>query len=72
MDPEVAWNEMLDAIAADNLSEAEASADSLLGWIERGGFVPQTVKRSIPSEWNRLICDYVCREVLRAANRSRE
>ena len=72
MDPEVAWNEMLDAIAEDNLSDAEACADSLLGWIERGGFVPQTLKRTVPGEWNRLICDYVCREVLRTASSSRE
>ena len=72
MDPQVAWNEMLDAIAADNLSDAEACADSLLGWIERGGFVPQALKRPIPDKWNILICDYVCREVLRTASPSRE
>jgi hypothetical protein len=72
MDPEVAWNEMLDAIAEDNLSDAEACADSLLGWIERGGFVPQTLKRTVPGEWDRLICDYVCREVLLRVNRSLE
>ncbi len=72
MDPEAAWNEMLDAIAEDNLSDAEACADSLLGWIERRGFVPQALKRPIPDEWNILICDYVCREVLRTGNRSRK
>ena len=72
MDPEVAWSEMLDAIAKDNLSDAEACADSLLGWIERGCFVPQALKRPIPDKWNILICDYVCREVLRTASPSRE
>ena len=72
MDPEVAWNEMLDAIAEDKLSDAEVCADSLLGWIERGGFVPQTLKRSVPDEWNHQICDYVCREVLLTASSSRE
>jgi hypothetical protein len=68
MDPEAAWNEMLDAIAEDNLADARLFAESLLNWLERDGFVPQTVKRSIPREWNRLICDHMCREVLRAAN----
>jgi hypothetical protein len=72
MDPEVAWNEMLDAIAETNLADAKLRAESLLNWIERGGFVPQTVKRSIPDEWNRLICDRVCWEVLRTGNRSRK
>ena len=72
MDPEVAWNEILEAIAAENLPDAESSAESLLGWIERGGFAPQTLKRPISCEWNRLICGYVCREVQRRVNRSRE
>jgi len=72
MDPDAAWNEMLEAIAEDNLADAKLCAESLLNWLERGGFVPQTVKRSISSEWNRLICDHVCREVQRAANRSPE
>jgi hypothetical protein len=72
MDPEAAWNEMLEAIAEGNLADAKLCAESLLRWLERDGFAPQTVKRSIPSEWNRLICDHVCREVLRAVNRSRE
>ena len=72
MDPQVAWNEMLDAIAETNLADAKLCAESLLNWIERGGFLPQTVKRSIPDEWNRLICDRVCREVLRTASPSRE
>jgi hypothetical protein len=72
MDPEAAWNEMLDAIAETNLADAKLCAESLLNWIERGGFVPQTVKQSIPDEWNRLICDRVFREVLRTGNRSRK
>jgi hypothetical protein len=72
MDPEATRNEMLEAIDEDDLADAKFFAESLLNWLERDGFAPQTVKRSIPSEWNRLICDHVCREVLRAVNRSRE
>jgi hypothetical protein len=72
MDPEAAWNQMLEAIAEDNLSDAESSAESLLNWLERDGFAPQTLKRTVPGEWNILICDYVCREVLRRASPSRE
>ena len=30
MDPDAAWNETLSAIAEDNLSDAESSAESLL------------------------------------------
>ncbi len=72
MDPEAAWNEMLVAIAEDNLSDAESIAESLLNWLERDGFAPQTLKRTVPGEWNILICDYVCREVLLRVNRSLE
>ena len=72
MDPESAWNEMLAAFAENNFADAESSAESLLNWIERGGFAPRTVSIAIPDEWNRAICGYVCREVLRATGTSGE
>ena len=66
MDPQSTWNEMLDAISEKNLFEAELRAESLLDWIDRGGFAPQTLARVLPDEWDRLICRYLCRKVLLA------
>ena len=40
MDPDAAWDEMLDAITEDNLADAKLCAESLLNWLERDGFVP--------------------------------
>lgn len=67
MDPQVAWNDMLEAIAIKDLFEAELRAEALLDWLDRGGFAPQTVSRLLPSEWDRLICRYLCRKVMLAA-----
>ena len=67
MDPQATWNEMLDAIAESNMLDAELRAEALLDWIDRGGFVPQTLTRVLPDEWDRLICRYLCRKILIAA-----
>lgn len=66
MDPQAAWNEMLDAIAANDLFEAELRAEELIRWLDRGGFAPQTLLRLLPDEWDQLICRYLCRKVMLA------
>lgn len=67
MDPQAAWNEMLEAIASDDFDEAELHAEALVDWLSRDGFPPQTVSRVLPAEWDRLICRYLCRKVMLAA-----
>lgn len=67
MDPQDAWDEMLEAIATNDSIEAELRAKALLDWLNRGGFAPQTVSRVLPAEWGRLICRYLCRKVMLAA-----
>ena len=64
MDPQAAWNEMLEAVAGNDLFEAELRAEALIDWLDRGGFAPQTVSRVLPDEWDRLICRYLCRKVM--------
>lgn len=67
MDPQTAWEEMLEAIAGNDLFEAELRAESLLDWLEKDGFPPQTLSRLLPDEWDRLVCRYLCRKVMIAA-----
>ena len=67
MDPQAAWNEMLDSIAENDLAEAELYAESLLEWLNRGGFVPQTTLRLLPSDWDQVVCQHLCRKVLSTA-----
>lgn len=67
MDPQSAWNEMLDAISSEDFFEAEIRAEALLDWLDRNGFAPQTLSQVLPEEWDRMICRYVCRKVIIAA-----
>ena len=63
---------MLDAIAESDLAKAELRAEALLDWIDRGGFVPQTLMRVLPAEWDRVVCQHLCRRVLWAATATSE
>lgn len=67
MDPQVAWNELLDALAEDDLAEAELRAEALVVWLDRKGFPPQTSLRVLPGHWDEAICRYVCRKVMTAS-----
>ena len=67
MDPQVAWEEMLEALATGDLFEADIRAEGLIDWLDRDGFAPQTLLRLLPDEWDRLICRYLCRKIMLAA-----
>jgi hypothetical protein len=67
MDPQAAWNELLNALADDDLAEAELRAEALIAWLDKQGFPPQTSLRVLPSPWDEAICWYVCRKVMSAA-----
>ncbi len=69
MDPQVAWEEMLAAIAENDLFEAELRAEYLIDWLDKNGFPPQTVSRVLSLDWDQMICRYVCRKVMMAANK---
>lgn len=64
MDPQVAWEEMLAAIAESDFSEAELKAEYLIDWLDNNGFPPQTVSRVLAKEWDQMICRNVCRKVM--------
>ena len=67
MDPQAAWNEMLDFVAKNDLFEADIRAEGLIYWLDRGGFAPQTLTRLLPEDWDKLVCRYLCRKVKLAA-----
>lgn len=64
MDPQATWEEMLDAIAADNIETAQEYANNLLNWLYQGGFPPQPLTRVLPEQWDRMICWFICRKVI--------
>jgi hypothetical protein len=61
MDPQVCWNDLVAALAAGRSVEARESAESLLAWLRRGGFAPQTQPgRRLPDDFNRAVALAAC------------
>lgn len=68
MDPQAAWDRLLEAYTDGNWSVVEELAEGLLQWLHRGGFPPQTVsEREMGDVWNRAIAISACRFMLSAA-----
>lgn len=70
MDPQAAWNEMLDAVATSDFFEADIRAEGLIDWLDRGAFAPQTLTRLLSEDWDKLVCRYPCRKIMLAAQSS--
>ena len=60
MDPQATWNEMLEAVSLRDWEEAGERAESLLGWMRRGGVPPQTVGIVQHRQWNRPMAEFGC------------
>ena len=60
MDPQVAWNELLLAVANRKWKQAEDHAENLLEWMHKGGFPPQTTKVEMQQRWNRAMAEFGC------------
>ena len=60
MDPQTAWNEMLDAIQQRDWPGALESAEALLAWMKKGGFPPQTTAVAMRPQWNRATAEFGC------------
>ncbi len=69
MDPQATWNELLKAIVDRDCYSASELAESLIDWMEKGGFSPIAIpelgqasggSKSVPQMLNRLVVYYVC------------
>jgi len=68
MDPQAAWDRLLEAYTHGDWSVVEKLAKGLLKWLHRGGFPPQPVsKREMGEEWNRAVAVFACRFALSEA-----
>ena len=62
MDPQVTWDELLEAYASEDWPRAEELATALTAWLDSGGFPPQTISgRTLGDTWNRAIAYAGCR-----------
>lgn len=65
MDPQAAWNEMLDATESGDWELAGNYAESLLTWMRKSGFPPVVIPGYLMSDgWNRIIVTAACELVL--------
>ena len=65
MDPDVAWQDMLRAVADRDWEEARERAGALLAWLGKGGFPPITHPESkLPKSWHHSMTYFACHLVL--------
>lgn len=70
MDPQVVWEQLLDAYVDHDWGAVEEHAAALRGWLEKNGFPPQTVRhRELRPPANRLIALATCRMALEQARK---
>ncbi|HRA89354.1 MAG TPA: hypothetical protein PK992_14815 [Planctomycetaceae bacterium] len=67
MDPQATWNELQDAIRCSDMEITRDRAESLLGWLARGGFPPVTSNDpTMDQDAHRTAAKECCLKVLRA------
>ncbi len=60
MDPQAAWNEMLEAVIQRDWDDALERAEGLLEWMRNGGFPPQTSAVAMRPQWDRPMAEFGC------------
>ena len=72
MDPQSAWNEMLEAIIQRDWDQAQERADGLLEWMRKGGFPPQTSAVTMRPQWNRAMAEFGCLMALQLVKKAQQ
>ena len=61
MDPQTAWEELLESYAEGDWDRVQDLAEGLLHWLSRGGFPPREVTGAdLGQEWDRAIATAGC------------
>jgi len=72
MDPQAAWNELLDAVDRRQWDLARDRAEALLDWMRKGGVPPQTAAITMRPQWNRSMAEFGCYLALQFVSRARK
>ena len=68
MDPQAAWDDLLEALGERDWDRIEDLAEGLLRWLRAGGFPPRAVTgNDLGSDWDREIVLAGCRFALAQA-----
>jgi hypothetical protein len=69
MDPNAAWENLLEALESDDRPASEEAVAALLTWLDSGGFPPQTIANCTMSpRWNRAVAYAACLATLADCN----
>ncbi len=72
MDPQAAWNEMLEAIDQRDWEQAAEPAEALLEWMRKGGVPPQTSGVTMRHQWNQATAEFGCLMTLHLVKKSND
>jgi hypothetical protein len=75
VDPQAAWNEMLEAILQRDWDQVFEHAGALLEWMRKGGTPPQMAEVTMPRHWNRTMAEFGCLmalQLVKKAHRRKE
>jgi hypothetical protein len=73
MDPQATLNELLEAVADRDWDRVDELADSLHGWLQKGGFPPPTLgPENLSRGWHRAVAAFLCRLAKAKARTARE
>ena len=65
MDPQAAWQRLVDAYASQKWMDAKEAAEDLIAWLRKSGFPPQTLSsHPMDDAWNRTLAEAACRFVI--------
>ena len=71
MDPDAAWSGLLAALESGDRDRVLETAAALTGWIDRGGFPPDTTAGAVTNpDWHRRIARHACRVAIEMASRA--
>ena len=69
MDPQSAWNSLLEEWAERNWRDVSELAEALLEWLSKDGFPPKTMgSRDLGADWHRATTLAMCQFALARAN----
>jgi hypothetical protein len=60
MDPQAAWDQLVNAFIEGDWDAIEDRATALLAWLDRGGFPPKVLAQNVGPHWNRALARAGC------------
>lgn len=68
MDPQLAWGMLLNSYSLSDWETVKEVGESLLSWLDRGGFPPKTVENfPMDRDWHVEIARFACKFAIQKA-----